>query len=83
MTNEEAGDARFVPVVRPLGGLPYIYHGYVFDRKTAKMVASCSHRHTRRRQPHGFYTSGSVFAERCARRLLREFLRETELPPSK
>ena len=66
MTNEEAGDARFVPVVRPLGGLPYIYHGYVFDRKTAKMVASCSHRHTRRRQPHGFYTSGSVFAERCA-----------------
>ena len=57
------------PMVRQLTGKPYVYHAYVVNRTTGKVVSSCHHNHTRRRRGWTWMT-GAVFAKRCADRQL-------------
>jgi hypothetical protein len=70
---------RYFATCRQLTGAAYIYHAFVVDRMTGKVVVACAHRHGARRS-HNPATGvtknqGGPAAQACAERMLRGWLR--------
>ncbi len=74
MSLDESGEMmpRYFATQRQLTGLPYLHHGYVYDRTTGKPVASCMHHHGER----GGH--GAEKAQACAEKMLRRVLRRAD-----
>lgn len=81
-------EVRLFADIRQLTGTGGVYHAYVYEG--TKVVAACRHRHVRRKRPWQpgdtpglpVYASGSVFARRCAEKMLRRVKRTRALEAS-
>jgi hypothetical protein len=72
---------RYFAWVRQFTGAP-VARAYVRDRETGQVVKGCQHRHRTRRLPGWDRNTGqrrsvsaTQLAERCARKMLRAFLK--------